>query len=532
MNGILGMAELLSKSQLDTRQKAFTDIIIKSGKTLLTVINDILDISKLDAGNFELKYAAFDPAEAIEDVVSLFGFRAAEKDLELIVRHSEGVPRQVMGDATRFRQIVANLVSNAVKFTERGHIAINTGVVNDGMGQAIIGISVEDTGVGIPADMLGAIFEKFSQVESSTSRRDGTGLGLAIAQRLAHIQGGTISVHSAEGKGSTFTFSLPVKVAEEQARPKPIPANVISARILIADDHEVARTHLIEQVANWGFDCVGAPDGATTLSILEAAAENEVDVDVLLMDGQMPDMDGAELVRQIRANPRFSGLSIIVLTSRDFGSDTNLADDPNVQAQIIKPIRELFLRDTLIEVIRAGRMPRRNAPSVLPLRPAVATLKPSADAAQDDAAMPSSNPEPAARRPYILVAEDNEVNRMFFSQIFEAAGLDFILVSNGEEAVAAWQRETPLVVLMDTAMPVLDGFGATARIRAIEAASGGHTPIIGVIAHMQESERELCLSSGMDDYVIKPVTPERLEDKIRQWLGEDVISIAGKQDHV
>jgi CheY-like chemotaxis protein len=146
--------------------------------------------------------------------------------------------------------------------------------------------------------------------------------------------------------------------------------------------------------------------------------------------------------------------------------------------------------------------------------------------------MPSSNPEPAARRPYILVAEDNEVNRMFFSQIFEAAGLDFILVSNGEEAVAAWQRETPLVVLMDTAMPVLDGFGATARIRAIEAASGGHTPIIGVIAHMQESERELCLSSGMDDYVIKPVTPERLEDKIRQWLGEDVISIAGKQDHV
>lgn len=531
MNGILGMAELLSKSQLDSRQKAFTDIIVKSGKTLLTVINDILDISKLDAGNFELKYTAFDPAEAIEDVVSLFGFKAAEKDLELIVRHADGLPHLVMGDATRFRQIIANLVSNALKFTERGHVAINTGVVNDGMGQAIIGISVEDTGVGIPADMLAAIFEKFSQVESSTSRRDGTGLGLAIAQRLAHIQGGTISVHSTEGKGSTFTFSLPVKVAQEQTRPRPVPANVISARILIADDHEVARNHLIEQIANWGFDCVGAADGGTALSILEAAADNGVAVDVLLVDGQMSDMENGELIRQIRANPRFAGLSIIVLTSRDFGSDGHLADDPNVQAQIIKPIGEPFLRDTLIEVIRTARVPRRGTPSVLPLRPTVVKSVPAADLVHADATMPPSNPEALIRRPYILVAEDNEVNRIFFSQIFEAAGLDFTLVGNGEEAVAAWQRETPLVVLMDTSMPVLDGFQATARIRAIEAASGGHTPIIGVIAHVNETERELCLSSGMDDYVIKPVTPERLEDKIRQWLGE-VLSIVGKQDRI
>jgi PAS domain S-box-containing protein len=533
MNGILGMAELLSKSQLDTRQKAFTDIIVKSGKTLLTVINDILDISKLDAGNLELKYAPFDPAEAIEDVISLHAFKAAEKDIELIVRHSDAVPRQVMGDAVRFRQIIANLISNAVKFTERGHVTISSGVVSDGIGQAILGVSIEDTGVGIAPEMLGTIFEKFSQVETIGGRRHGTGLGLAIAQRLAHIQGGTISVHSIENMGSSFTFSLPVQVAEEQARPKPIPANVAGARVLIADDHDVARRHLLDQTAGWGFECAGAADGATTLSILEAAAENSVDVDVLLVDGQMPDMSGDELVRRIRANPQLARLAIVMMTSRDFGAGTDLMDDPHVQAQLMKPIRIPLLRDTLVEVIRTARSPRANrAPqTVLPIKPVPVDVASAGAAIKDTAGEPKVAAQPGAGlspagRSYILVAEDNEVNRIFFSQILESAGYDFTIVGNGEEAVEAWRHERPLMVLMDTSMPVLDGFEAAARIRTMEVGegSGDRTPIIGVIAHMQESEQELCLSSGMDGHIVKPISPERLEEKIRQWIGDEIVS--------
>jgi PAS domain S-box-containing protein len=520
MNGILGMAELLAKSALDTRQKAFIEIIMKSGHALLTIINDILDFSKLDAGHMQLKYAPFDPCEALEDIASLFAPKASEKDIELLVKRSDDIPAMIMGDAGRFRQIITNLLGNAVKFTEQGFVSASIGMSADRSGQTILNIVVEDTGVGIPADKLKTIFEKFSQMEITANRREGSGLGLAIAQRLAAIQGGAISVHSSEGRGSTFTFSLPVQVAVEHHRPKPLPANVERARILIVDDHDLARDHLLQHGSEWGFECVGAASAAVGLSILEAAADSGVDVDAVVVDAQMPDMNGAEMARLIRKDPRFDAVAVILMTSQDIATYEKTVADIRVEAYLTKPIRSPLLRNTLVDVIRAGRArgfgPSRNVVGL--------QAQHEADVPERELPVPPTAERPNTAecepdRPYVLVAEDNEVNRIFFSQILEAAGMAHRIVENGEAAVSAWQQATPAAVLMDTAMPVLDGLEATRMIRAIEALTGQHTPIIGVVSHVQEIGADQCLAAGMDDHIVKPVTPERLEEKILAWAG-------------
>ncbi|MDB5526709.1 MAG: hybrid sensor histidine kinase/response regulator [Rhizobium sp.] len=509
MNGILGMAELLAKSALDTRQKAFVEIIMKSGHALLTIINDILDFSKLDAGHMQLKYMPFDPGEALEDVASLLATTASEKDIELLVKRSGDIPAMIMGDAGRFRQIITNLLDNAVKFTEHGFVAASIGTASDGQGQTILNVMIEDTGIGIPAEKLRTIFEKFSQIEINANRREGSGLGLAIAQRLASIQGGTISVHSSENKGSIFTLSLPVQIAAEQSRPKPLPANVEGARILIVDHHDIARNHLLEHANDWGFECVGAADGATGLSILHAAAESGVEVDAVIIDSQMTDMSGGDMARQIRSDPRFHGVAVIFMTSQDIATYEKMVADIKIEAYLTKPIRIPLLRGTLLDVIQAGRArsvtSRRNV-THLPSTPPRGIV--SADSPPPD-------------RPYVLVAEDNEVNQIFFSQILESAGIDYRIVENGEAVVAAWQKARPSVILMDTTMPILDGFEATRMIRAIEAMTGGYTPIIGVISHVQDGDAAQCVASGMNDHITKPISPERLEEKIVQWAGAD-----------
>jgi PAS domain S-box-containing protein len=529
MNGILGMAELLAKSALDTRQKAFIDIIMKSGNALMTIINDILDFSKLDAGHVQLKYASFDPGEALEDVASLFASAASEKNIELVVMRSGKVPAMIMGDAGRFRQIVTNLVSNAVKFTEQGLVSASIGAVADHQGHTVLSVVVEDTGIGIQADKLGHVFEKFSQVDIGSSRREGAGLGLAIAHRLASIQGGTLSVHSTEGKGSTFTFSLPVQVAADTNRQKPLPVNVEGARILIVDDHEVTRSHLLENAGEWGFDCVGAADAATALSILDAAADSGVEVDAVIIDCQMPEMNGMEMARHIRSDSRFDTLAIILLTSQDIASFEQMVADIKIEAYLTKPIRIPLLRNTLVDVIRSGRAhdPVPSFGRTVRPRAAETRLAPSYDETPAPAAFfagseQKTRDEAVTIKSYVLVAEDNDVNQIFFSQILEAAGLDYRIVENGQAAVDAWRQAAPSVILMDTTLPGLDGFEATRKIRAFEATVGMHTPIIGVITHLQEKDAERCIASGMDDHIAKPVSPERLEEKIRHWTGDDV----------
>ena len=519
MNGILGMAELLSKSFLDTRQKTFVEIIMKSGTALLTIINDILDFSRLDAGQMQLKLAPFDPLEAVEDVATLLASRAAEKDIELIIRRTGDVPAMVNGDAGRFRQIVTNLLGNAVKFTESGHVVTTVAGHACDDGRVMLDVIVEDTGIGIPADKLEAIFQQFSQVDgSSTRRHEGTGLGLAISERLAKLQGGTISVQSTEGAGSVFTLSLPLDVASAGGRQKPLPINVDGARILVIDDNEVNRTILLEQVADWGFESVTAPDGETGLAIVEAARAHQMPLDLIILDCQMPGLNGAEVARRIRANPSNDRTAIIFLTSVDIvDTEENLAD-LKVQAHLMKPARSALLRDTVIEVIRGSRVKSGiAAASTFRQRPAMPKADVPANLPSPFAASYEPIAEPIEGGVHVLVAEDNDVNRIVFSQILEAAGVDFHIVANGAEALDAWQRRRPSIIMMDISMPVMNGLQATAEIRRLEEATGEHVPIIGVTAHALDGDRDMCLAAGMDDYVTKPISPERLEDRIRHW---------------
>ncbi|MCY1668082.1 response regulator [Rhizobium sp. SL86] len=511
MNGVLGMAELLSKSNLDTRQKTFTDIIMKSGNALLTIINDILDFSKIDAGQMSLRQAPFDPVDAIEDVASLLSSSAAEKDIELIVRGAD-VHHMVLGDAGRFRQIITNLIGNSIKFTERGHVFIDIQSELRGDRELDLTIRIEDTGIGIPADQLERIFEKFSQVDgSSTRRHEGTGLGLAITSGLVDLFGGRMAVESEIGKGSVFTVSVTLPIARQRLPNDQIAHSVQGARVLVVDDNEVNRRILTEQLRLWGFDCVAVDNGRDGIAVLRAAADLGVSVDALILDYQMPEMNGFAVAKLIREDSVLGDLPIIFLTSMDTASSEGAFDTLNIQAHLMKPARSHLLRTTVVEVIRSGRAQLREM-----ARPSL-FVGPAEPQPVQEVQSSAADPQREGGGLDVLVAEDNEVNQIVFTQILQGMGVDFKLVSNGAEAVEAWRRNRPNLILMDVSMPVMNGHQAARRIREIERDEGGHVPIIGITAHALESDRDLCLAAGMDDYLSKPISPEILEAKIAEW---------------
>ncbi|CDX34540.1 Hybrid sensory histidine kinase (fragment) [Mesorhizobium plurifarium] len=525
MNGVLGMAELLAKSDLDPKQKTFTDIIVKSGNALLTIINDILDFSKIDAGQMVLDPAPFNLAEAIEDVATLVSTRAKEKDLELIVRIQPGLDGQFVGDVGRVRQIVTNLLGNAVKFTDEGHVLVDVTGERVPAGTKLT-ISVTDTGIGIPEEKLKLVFEKFSQVDTSSTRRhEGTGLGLAITSRLVEMMGGEIGVDSAEGKGSTFWFTVTLPRAEQGGQ-RIMPVDVTGARVLVVDDNAVNRSILSEQMASWTFDSCAAESGAEGLRVLIAAAAYGVPVDCVVLDYQMPGMTGAEMARIVRNTAGLAQTPIIMLTSVDQSLANTAYRDLGIDAQLIKPARSSILLETLVATIQ------RHRHSSAAAQPAIGNSLPQAapaQAAASERAMLQPPPVRARPRPTdaergldILVAEDNEVNQLVFTQILGETGYRFEIVGNGRKALDAFGRLNPRMILMDVSMPEMNGLEATGAIRRLEEDIGTHVPIVGVTAHALKGDRERCLEAGMDDYLPKPISPRALLEKLDRWLSSDV----------
>lgn len=539
MNGVMGMAELLLASDLEPKQKMFADTIVRSGSSLVTIINDILDFSKIDAGQLELASAPFRLTDAVEDVATLVSASAAEKDLELIVRIDPQLPAMLIGDVGRLRQIITNLLGNAVKFTNQGHVYINVSGQQDGQGVAQLFFTIEDTGVGIPKEKCTSIFDHFAQADASATRKhEGTGLGLSIASSLVRLMGGEIGVESEEGVGSKFWFQVPLPVhSAEPSRPK-LPTDVTGACVLVIDDNTVNRAILSEQMEIWKFEHAAVSSGAAGLQFIREATRRGIDLDLIILDYQMPSMSGLEVLRDLRADPAISHLPVLMLTSVDRATASSALGGLQLEANLTKPARSSLLLETIVEVISEARLAGKPAPA----QPIPDDAQPEtmedvrqlaaaafADPESPDALRSSRSPQPAGPGGLdVLVAEDNDVNQMVFTQILETTPYSFKIVENGRLAVATWKVHKPDLILMDVSMPEMNGHDATRAIRAAEESTGEHVPIIGVTAHALNGDKETCFDAGMDDYLSKPVSVNSLKDLLARHLsGENNGNVRG-----
>ena len=520
MNGVMGMAELLAKTDLDSKQKMFTDIIVKSGHALVTIINDILDFSKIDSGQVELDPQPFRLVEAVEDVATLVATKVTEKDLELAVRMQPGLPDMYIGDVGRIRQIVTNLVGNAVKFTDHGHVLVDISgrlkEADSGTSAALL-VKVEDSGIGIPKEKAEAIFEKFSQVDQSSTRaHEGTGLGLTISKMLVEMMGGEIGCESEPGRGSTFWFTLPLPVHGMPVSTKPVPVDVTGARVLVVDDNEINRSILLEQFGSWGFDCSAAASGSEGMTVLRRAAEVGRPVELLILDYQMPRMDGAQVAAAIREDGKTSDTPIIMLTSVDISSESRTFREIGIQGHLVKPARASDLLETSIAVLQDAYANRSVGPgSGFVTQPALPGMGAATVRSVEDLHRPAKTGVTGLT---ILVAEDNEVNQIVVEQILAETGHSYIIVENGALAVERFKSAVPDLVLMDISMPEMNGLEATAEIRKYEAERGLHIPIVGLTAHALKGDEDMCLDAGMDDYLPKPISVDALTQAVSRHL--------------
>lgn len=531
MNGIMGMAELLTKTELDTKQTTFADIIVKSGASLLTIINDILDFSKLDAHQMELDPAPFSLAEAVEDVATLASSSAANKDIELTVRVDPKLPQLAIGDCGRVRQIITNLVGNAIKFTDIGYVSIDISEMgrrqgpNEGHAFHSLNISIKDTGMGIPEDKLKTIFDKFSQVdESATRKHEGTGLGLAISTSLVELMGGQISVESQLNKGSTFQFEIELEMHDDAKDRQIDLTDQAGSKILIVDDNAVNRANLTEQLSEYQFECAAVNDGHEALSFLEMASQRVLYIDAIILDYRMPGLTGSEIVKKIRAMQDYSQTPIITLSSVDLNSGARDMKHLDVQAQLIKPARKSLLLQTIQDVLTSGLVKQRPSDHEIKVAasPTLETAPPLAPA------FPEVSTTDEQSQLDILVCEDNDVNQTVYKHILNDTGYSFEIVENGQLGVDAFKAKNPKLILMDISMPVMNGHDATIEIRKLEEELGTHTPIIAVTAHAIKGDVDICLDAGMDDYITKPVSPDSLTAKIENWFAREEVSKQAK----
>ena len=529
MNGIIGMTELLNMSDLTPRQSEFVATISRSGSALMTIINDILDYSKIEAGQVRLDPIPFVLRDAIEDVTTMLSSSAADKDIDLLVRIEPDLPTTFIGDVGRLRQVMTNLIGNALKFTHFGHVLVD--VSGQKNGDLIdLKIRVEDTGIGIPEKDLKNVFQKFQQVDGTTTREyEGTGLGLSISTNLVNLMGGKISVESELDKGSVFTIDLALLPHADLKPVKNIPVEIMGANILIVDDNAVNRNILREQVKHWKCRSVAVESGARAIQVLQNAKLKNIKIDLIISDYQMPGMNGEDLFHALQAEADFASIPTILLTSVNADDAIRRLQKQGLAAVLTKPARSSQLLDTIAQCLFTAQSgadePFRavaeiNAPPA-PAQSKQIGSKPVADAPP----MPRSA---APQKLDILIAEDNETNQVYMKYIMEQLGVSFKIVPNGRAALDFWRSEAPGLILMDISMPEMNGYEATRAIRKDELKfDRTRTPIIAVTAHTLQGDEQRCLDAGMDDYISKPVSIAGLKAILSRWTTSEAMEAKG-----
>jgi signal transduction histidine kinase/DNA-binding response OmpR family regulator len=518
MNAIMGRTELALDSDRDPTRREYLGLVKSSAESLLTVINDILDVSKIEAGKLNIDEADFNLRNCLGETLKTLALRAHEKNLELALRVRPEVPNNLLGDPTRLRQILVNLVGNSIKFTDRGEISVQVSVESSDADSATLHFAVADTGIGIPPEKTGVIFEAFAQADESTcSRYGGTGLGLAISSKLVTMMGGRMWLESAVGHGSAFHFTLKLLRGKQPATAgvKLEAAVLREVAVLVVDDNSTNRQILNELLSHWGMRPTLAENGKRGIEILEQARVNGPAFPLILLDSHMPDMDGFTFAKRVKGDPRFKGSIIMMLTSGGQRGDGLRCRDLRISAYLVKPIQQTELLEAILTVL--GHKPETSdQPPTLVTRHSL----------RED------------RHPLrILLAEDNPVNQMVAVRLLEKMGHTVTVAANGCDAVRIVEEQHFDLVLMDMQMPEMGGFEATRLIREKEDVTQKHTPVIAMTAHAMKGDREQCLAAGMDGYVAKPIrqpellaeierftrSPERIPQKPPAPSGDDCI---------
>jgi signal transduction histidine kinase/CheY-like chemotaxis protein len=498
MNAIMGMTDLALDSDSDSTRREYLALVKSSAESLLTIINGILDISKIEAGKLDIEEIEFSLRDCLGEALKTLAVRAHEKDLELALRVSPEVPDNFLNDPARLRQVIINLVGNSIKFTDAGEVTVKASVESSDGHLATLHFAVTDTGIGIPSEKQQVIFEAFGQADSSTSRRyGGTGLGLTISSRLVEAMGGRMWVESEVGKGSTFHFTLNFRRGKQAAAGGAVlsPGALLGVAVLVVDDNSTNRQILNELLRHWGMKPSLAENGKRGMEILEHACAAGPAFPLILLDSGMPDMDGFTFARMVKGDPRFKGAIIMMLTSGGKRGDASRCRDLRISAYLVKPIQQKELLEAILTVL--GHKPEH------------------ADKQPPLVTRHSLREERQHLR--ILLAEDNPVNQMVAVRILEKMGHTVMVVANGRDALLMLADQEFSLVLMDIQMPIMDGFEATRAVREKEVATHKHIPILAMTAHAMKGDRERCLAAGMDGYIAKPICAAQLLAEIDRF---------------
>lgn len=501
MNGIIGMIELTQGTTLDAEQTDYLNLARESADTLLTLLNDILDFSKIEAGHLDLEEIEFDLRTTVESVVSTMAERAENKGLEMACLIYHNTPSKLIGDPGRIRQILINLIGNAIKFTERGEIVIRVRAEEKSKTAANIRFEVSDTGIGIPESRQTAIFDQFTQVDSSTTRKyGGTGLGLSISKQLTSLMGGQIGVHSNYGEGSTFFFTARLTKQENGKKEKKlqVPIDIKGLSVLVIDDHQTNRMILEKTLQNFNLNVELVESGPVGLAKLKEAAKRGTPFELVLLDMQMPEMDGEETLRSIMADENLKNTVTIILTSMGQRGDAKRLQELGCAGYLVKPIKQKQLYDSIVSIFSNHHREEKHKRLLVTQH----TLA-----------------EEKRKYAKILLAEDNPINQKLAVLMLQKAGYSVDVVNNGYEAIQALQKSIYTLVLMDLQMPEFDGLEATRIIRKSETAEE-HIPIIALTAHAMKGDRERCLEAGMDDYLSKPLNQKELMIVLDKWVSQ------------